>query len=133
MIKAIVKSYSKHGEEEKLAYENTTIYHNVAAMEKDCKDRSSQYYRAVGEVVQEWTDDDPEGMQAYFAQLVARHDTTYNYSDDHNVWRKGQQERDVINHYAKVIGMDIATKRWNDHISKFFTNEDTRKQFSWKV
>jgi len=133
MIRANVKSYNIRGQEEKLIYENTTIFPSVAAMEKDCESRTSSYQRVVGAVEHEWEDTDPEGMQAYFTQLVVQHDITFNYSDDHNAWRKGQQERNVIDSYAKAVGMDVATKIWNDHINTVFNSEDTRKQFSWKV
>lgn len=133
MIKANIKSYSKHGPEEKLVNDHDSIFRNVAEMEKHCKDRSSQFYDVVGEVVQEWNDNDPVGQQAYFTQLVRVHDITFQYSDDHSAWRKGQQERDVITHYANVIGKDVATKIWNDNIDASFSDEDARKQFYWKV
>jgi hypothetical protein len=133
MIKANIKSYSKYGPEEKLGYEHELIFRSVADMERHCKDRSTQYHRIVGEVLQEWDDNDPEAQQAYFTQLVGHHDITFQYSDDHSVWRKGQQERDVITHYANVIGKDVATKIWNDNIDASFSDEAARKQFYWKV
>ena len=32
-----------------------------------------------------------------FIQLLKSHDWTYQFSDDHNVYKRGQEERDTIN------------------------------------
>ena len=37
------------------------------------------------------------------AQLLARHDWTYEYSDDHSQWKRGQRERDAINAEQKRL------------------------------
>ena len=33
-----------------------------------------------------------------FYDLLKRHDWSYNYSDDHRVWQKGQDESNMIRH-----------------------------------
>jgi len=133
MIKTNIKSYRTVGDEEKLIHEDTVIFSTADEMEKDCKNRTSSYIRVCGEVLHEWEDNDPVAIQEYFTQLVKRHDITYNYSDDHNVWRKGQQQRDLIHSYAMKLDRKVATDIWNKNIDESFTHEDTRTQFYWKV
>ena len=37
------------------------------------------------------------------AQLLARHDWTYEYSDDHSQWCRGRDQRAAINEEAKRL------------------------------
>jgi hypothetical protein len=43
-------------------------------------------------------------------QLLAKHDWTYEYSDDHSAWKRGRQERDAINaEKRRLISEGVAT------------------------
>ena len=39
-----------------------------------------------------------------FIQLLKSHDWTYQFSDDHNVYKRGQEERDAINKAKISLG-----------------------------
>ena len=39
-------------------------------------------------------------------QMLLNHDWTYNYSDDHRAWKKGQEERDAIIKLSKELGLE---------------------------
>ena len=39
-------------------------------------------------------------------QMLLNHDWTYNYSDDHRAWTKGQEERDAIIKLSKELGLE---------------------------
>ena len=43
-------------------------------------------------------------------RLLAKHDWTYEYSDDYSAWKRGRQERDAINaEKCRLISQDVAT------------------------
>jgi hypothetical protein len=43
-------------------------------------------------------------------RLLAKHDWTYEYSDDHSAWKRGRQERDAINtEKCRLISEGVAT------------------------
>ena len=50
--------------------------------------------------------ENPEMLQQYI-DMLKKHDWTYDYSDDHRAWSKGQQERGAINQMAKKIDPDF--------------------------
>jgi len=47
-------------------------------------------------------------MNTELIEKLKNHDWTYEYSDDHNTWRKGQAERREILSMVKTIS-DVAT------------------------
>jgi hypothetical protein len=69
-----------------------------------------------------------------FAVMCRRHDLTYEYSDDHSVWRKGSQSWDAIrrtynamNEYDKSVAKEI----WNE-VVKTKLKPDYADQWLWK-
>ena len=48
----------------------------------------------------------PEAMDDYIAKLKS-HDWTYQYSDDHRVWKKGQEESQAIGSMMKILDPDM--------------------------
>ena len=48
----------------------------------------------------------PEAMDDYIAKLKS-HDWTYQYSDDHSVWQRGQKESEAISSMMKILDPDM--------------------------
>lgn len=46
-----------------------------------------------------------------YRQLLRSHDWSYDYSDDHRVWKRGQTQRDELESLAKSFDPDY--KIWN--------------------
>lgn len=44
----------------------------------------------------------PNAMERY-VELLKRHDWTYQYSDDHSVWKRGQAEADAIRKLGDIV------------------------------
>jgi len=43
-------------------------------------------------------------------RLLAKHDWTHEYSDDHSAWKRGRQERDAINaEKHRLISQGVVT------------------------
>lgn len=65
-----------------------------------------------------------EEMNVYedvFREMVRKHDVSYNYSDDHSVWKRGQAQYDKIVAYAKQnLTKEDASRIWNEEVSKMF-------------
>ena len=63
-----------------------------------------------------------------FADALRRHDWYYSYSDDHRVWRRGQDETAALkaSHSALECPFDMATlRRWvHDMVVDHFTEEE---------
>ena len=56
-----------------------------------------------------------------FREMVRKHDVSYNYSDDHSVWTRGQAQRDKLVAYAKQnLTKEDAARIWNEEVSKMF-------------
>jgi len=53
-----------------------------------------------------------------YIDLLKKHDWTFNYSDDHRAYTKGNLERKVLTDMAKVI--DPEYKVWNEHCPEIF-------------
>lgn len=52
-----------------------------------------------------------------YVQRLANHDWTYDYSDDHSVWRRGQQVRDgLIADARKHPEFQQAFNAWSNYI-----------------
>ena len=61
--------------------------------------------------------EDPEMLQQYIDMLKS-HDWTYDYSDDHNAWTKGHEERNAIRSMAKTIDPDLEIYNKYDPLKK---------------
>lgn len=48
-----------------------------------------------------------------FEKLVNDHDLTYNYSDDHSVWRNGNAQLKRIREAAKTLPIEDVKRIWN--------------------
>lgn len=48
----------------------------------------------------------PEAMEKY-VDMLKSHDWTYQYSDDHSVWQRGQAESDAISGMMKILDPDM--------------------------
>ena len=67
-----------------------------------------------------------------FAILVRNHDLTYAYSDDHNIWVRGERQLADINKAALTIPREDAVRIWNEQVDKVLMAQ-FRPQFYWKV
>lgn len=56
--------------------------------------------------------------EEHFLGLVWKHDVTYNYSDDINVWRKGAKEKDEICEFARRLIPARAQAIWNSRMDQ---------------
>lgn len=72
-----------------------------------------------------------DALWEHYENCLIAHDWTFDYSDDHNVWKAGCAQRDHLNavlEKCKEIDEDRAVKLYHTH--SFWFNEDgTRKQF----
>ena len=73
---------------------------------------------------------DEEAKEHNFKIACQKHDLTFNYSDDHSVWKRGQAQLDAIREMAKNLGQEKATKIWNEVIDTKMRPE-SREQFYW--
>jgi hypothetical protein len=69
---------------------------------------------------------------AEFTNLVNAHDLTYDYSDDHRVWRNGQAQYDTIVEAAKQFPREEVVKIWNSMVRKSVV-EECWNQFYWRI
>lgn len=67
-----------------------------------------------------------------FAALVETHDLTYQYSDDHRAWERGQDEYDRIKHAAKRFSREDVVRIWNASVDRKLIPE-ARAEFYWNV
>lgn len=51
-----------------------------------------------------------------YIQMLAYHDWTFEYSDDHSMWIRGKDERAELNRLQPEFDPDF--KLWNDHCPK---------------
>ena len=56
--------------------------------------------------------------EEHFLDLVWKHDVTYNYSDDINVWRRGAGEKDEICEFARRLIPARAQAIWNGRMDQ---------------
>ena len=76
-----------------------------------------------------WTKDpgnmNQEELWDHYKACLRRHDWTYNYSDDHGVWRHGVAQRDhllLIRERVEELDEKTATELYNHHSP--FLNDD---------
>lgn len=55
----------------------------------------------------------PEEILENYKKALARHDWFYHYSDDHRVWKAGEQSWSNICHRQKVLDKDYLI--WNQY------------------
>lgn len=62
---------------------------------------------------------DPEQQRIEaFTTMVARHDLTYSYSDDHSVYLAGSASLAAINQARKFIPWPVARRIWNEAVDR---------------
>lgn len=67
-----------------------------------------------------------------FRQMCQNHDLTFDYSDDHGVWERGNANLKKIEQAAKTLPEGVASRIWNEVVdTKLVPN--ARAQFYWKV
>lgn len=67
-----------------------------------------------------------------FRNMCKSHDLTYSYSDDGNVWRRGEEAKAKIVAAAKHLDRETAVRIWNEVVdTKIIAGY--RDTFYWKV
>ena len=66
-----------------------------------------------------------------FETMVANHDLTYSYSDDHSCWRHGQDQYDRISEAAKQFPENDVERIWNKYVDQKLV-EHARSTFYWR-
>ena len=73
---------------------------------------------------------------ARFRVLCEMHDTSYDYTDDGSVWRRGHAEHDIIKRYAADhLQKDQALAIWNEVVREKFPTYEGHYPFiktEWK-
>jgi hypothetical protein len=64
--------------------------------------------------------------------LIARHDLTFEYSDDHRAWKRGSESLAEIRRVAKEFPREQVVEIWNRHVDRKL-REGYRDSFYWKV
>lgn len=66
-----------------------------------------------------------------FKEMVRNHDLTYSYSDDGEVWRRGQARYDAICKAAKDLPPEEVERIWNAEVDHKLL-EHARSTFYWR-
>lgn len=66
-----------------------------------------------------------------FEAMVAKHDLTYDFSDDGAVWRAGRASECRIREAAKKLPAEDVKRIWNAMVDKTLV-ESSRTTFYWK-
>lgn len=66
-----------------------------------------------------------------FREACARHDLTYSYSDDGEVWRRGSANEDRIRKAAEKFPREDVERIWNEIVDQKM-REDYCEQFYWR-
>mgnify|MGYP003507225942 CR=1 FL=1 len=66
-----------------------------------------------------------------FEDLVAHHDLTYSYSDDHRYWTKGEESMKKIRALMKELPKEECVKIWNKYVDKKIL-PGSREMFYWE-
>ncbi len=89
-------------------------------------------HRCMGTVATETAD-----PLATFRELCKRHDTSYEFSDDHGVWQRGSKERKLIRQYATdYLTPTEAMTIWNDVVREKFSSHEGQYPFiltEWRI
>ena len=70
-------------------------------------------------------------LEQEFVDLVAKHDLTYEYSDDHRYWKAGSASMDKINALAAQLPREFVVATWNATVDMKIV-EAYRKDWYWK-
>lgn len=65
-----------------------------------------------------------------FNEMVAKHDLTYQYSDDHRWWKAGQASITRIREAMQQLPDELTHAIWNTHVDRKLA--DGKEQFYWK-
>lgn len=76
------------------------------------------------EILGQWDNNDVEGLSELYRHLCQVHDTSYQYSDDHSVWSKGNAESKRLNSIAKLLPEGEAKRIWNEVVLKSYGETD---------
>jgi hypothetical protein len=68
---------------------------------------------------------------ADFETMVTNHDLTYSYSDDGEVYRRGQRRYDEIRKAAETLPREDVERIWNAVVDTKVI-EAVRSQFYWR-
>ena len=74
---------------------------------------------------------DERTIEANFRESVERHDIAFAMSDDHSVWKRGLQERKLLEAHAKLLAPGRAAAIFNEVVDKQFRPE-SRALFYWE-
>jgi len=67
-----------------------------------------------------------------FRKLCKQHDLTYEYSDDHSYWLRGNASLAKVQDAAKLLPREDVVRIWNEVVDTKLIPE-ARAQFYWKV
>lgn len=70
-------------------------------------------------------------MRQSFLEMCQRHDLTYSYSDDGEVWRRGEESLRKIKAKAKAMPKEEVKKIWNAVVDSKI-REGYRDPFYWR-
>lgn len=65
-----------------------------------------------------------------FEKLCKAHDLTYDFSDDHSVWLRGEKSLSKIREAASKLKREDVVRVWNSVVDTKII-ESHRKQFYW--
>ncbi len=66
-----------------------------------------------------------------FEVMVNRHDLTYEYSDDGQVWRRGVNSANAIREVSKQFPIEDVKRIWNTAVDAKLI-EGCRENFYWR-
>lgn len=75
---------------------------------------------------------DERTIEANFRDAVERHDIAFAMSDDHRVYRRGLEDRKLIEAHAKLLPIAVAVRIWNEVVDTKFVPE-ARQYYYWEV
>lgn len=76
------------------------------------------------------TDVDERTIEANFREQCERHDIAFAMSDDHSVWKRGHEERLLLEAHAKLLAPGRAAAIFNEVVVKQF-GESGLVHFRW--
>lgn len=66
-----------------------------------------------------------------FKEAVQFHDLTYDYSDDHQKWKRGFEQKQAIRAMAAKLPHEEVVAIWNANVDQRIA-DFAREQFYWK-
>ena len=68
---------------------------------------------------------------AEFEKMVRAHDLTFQFSDDHSYWVRGQATLKAIQEAAKELPAEDVERIWNANVDRKLA-DFARKDFYWR-